>query len=128
MAGNVQAHEVLLLNVMRSVTLTGFAAYAGLMTAGATDTTAGTEVSGSSYARQLVGFTAPASSPSSTNNAADINFPVVTTTGYTVVQITVYDASTAGLLKGYVPTFTGVPIAVGGQARIALGTLIATMD
>src|SRR5687768_13590906 len=128
MAGNTQTRENAILNTMRGTTYTGFTAYAGLLTVAATDTTSGTEVSGSSYARQAIGFGAPSGNPASMSNAAEINFPVVTTSGYSPVQIGVYDASSGGNLVGYVPSFTAVPIAVGGQARIAAGGLVATMD
>lgn len=128
MAGKTQTRENAVLNTMRGTTYTGFNAYAGLLTTAATDTTSGTEVSGSSYARQLAGFGAPSGNPASMSNAAEINFPVVTSSSYAPVQIGIYDASSAGNIVGFVPAFSAVTIAVGGQARIAAGGLVATED
>ena len=127
--GKVQAFEQAVMNVARGTNATGFTAYVGLLSTAATDTTAGTEISGSSYARQLAGFSAPSgSAPSTMSNAAEINFPVATTAGYTIVQVGIYDASTAGTLRAITPSFAGVAIVVGGQARIAAGALQWTED
>lgn len=128
MAGKTQTHEVSVINTLRGTTLTGITSYASLLTAVATDTTTGTEVSGNAYARQLLGLAAPSGSPSSSSNAADINFPAATPAGYSPVQIGVNTAASAGTLVGYVPAFTAVPIAVTGQARIAAGGLVYTED
>lgn len=125
MSGKVRTYEAEVLNVMRNTTLTGFNAYVGLFTVVPTDTAGGTEVTGSSYARQLAGFGLPVDgTPNSIDNDADILFPVVTGSSYTVVSIGLFKAVSGGSVLCYVPSFTGVVIAVGGQARIAAGTLI----
>jgi hypothetical protein len=126
MAGKTQSHEVSVINVLRSTTLTGFAAHVGLFTAAPTDTTAGTEVSGGGYARQLAGLSAPSGSPSQSANASDILFPV-TAAGYTVVAIGLFTASTAGTLVAWAATGS-VVIAAGGQAKIAAGALTVQED
>lgn len=54
----------------------------------------GTEVSGGSYARQTVTFSAP--SNGQTSNTADILFPVASATWGTIVAFALMDASSGG--------------------------------
>lgn len=83
--------------------------YVGLLTAACSDSSAGTEVSGGSYARVAVsrgtsawkgthGTTTGASSGTSgtVSNAAAITFPAPTANWGTVTHFAIYDASTAG--------------------------------
>lgn len=85
--------------------------YVGLLTAACSDSTAGTEVSGGSYARVTVakgdaswkGTHGSATGDSSgTNgtisNAAAVTFPAPTASWGTITHFGVYDASTAGNL------------------------------
>ena len=106
--------------------------YAALLTAVPTTNT-GTglaEVSGSSYARQPI---TASTGWSAISQAADlihdqitnvnaIPFPAVTTTGYTVVGIALYDAVSAGNLREYA-SVTSQAVAVGNQYVIAAGAL-----
>lgn len=125
MSGKVRTFEQAVLNIMRNTAPSVANAYVGLFTVVPTDTTGGTEVTGSSYARQLAGFSAPTeTTPATITNGSDILFPVVTGSSYTVVSIGLFLAVSGGAVLCYVPAFTGVVIAVGGQARIAAGTLI----
>lgn len=106
--------------------------YAALLTAVPTTNT-GTglvEVSGSSYARQPItaatGWSAISQSADlihdEISNVNPISFPAVTTTGYTVVGIAIYDAVTAGNMRDYAAV-TSQAVAVGNQYVIAAGAL-----
>ena len=129
MAGKTTTQEAAVLNVLRATNITAPAnAYVALFTAAPTDTTGGTEVSGSSYARQLAGFSAPTGgSPSSIVNGAEILFPAVTGSGYTVVAFAIMTASSGGSIL-YWGTLTSTAIPVAGQARFAAGALTITED
>ena len=70
--------------------------YVALHTAVPSDGAAGTEVTGSSYARQAVAAAAWTRTGSSMANNAEIAFPAVTATPYTVVGWMLYDAVTSG--------------------------------
>jgi len=97
-----------IVNFMRNVAITGEAAvYVGLFCAASTDEgdlaaldaelKAGTitkEVSGGSYARELVGLAAPSDGVSA--NAADITFTTATGNWGTVTHVALMDALTAG--------------------------------
>lgn len=107
--------------------------YVALLTAVPTTNT-GTglaEVSGSSYARQPItastGWSAISQSADTIHdqisNVNPITFPAVTTTGYTVVGIAVYDALTVGNLWEYT-SVTSQAVAVGNQYVIAAGALV----
>lgn len=129
MAGKTSTQEAAVLNVLRATNITAPAtAYVALFTAAPTDTTAGTEVTGSAYARQAAGFSAPTgNSPSTIVNGAEILFPEVTGSGYTVVAFGIMSASSGGTLL-YWGTLTSTAIPVGGQARFAAGALSITED
>lgn len=89
--------------------------YIGLLTVAPTDSTAGTEVSGSAYARVTVtnslanwagtqgaGTTVASSGTTgTTSNNAIISFPTPTATWGTVVAFGIYDAASAGNLLFY---------------------------
>lgn len=92
---------------------TAFAApaalFVGLLTAGPTDGSAGTEVTGGSYARvsytpnatnwantQASGTTASTGTGGTTSNTGAITFPAPTATWGTITHFAIYDASTAG--------------------------------
>lgn len=105
--------------------------YVALLTAVPTknDGTGLTEVSGSSYARQAVastGWSAIALNADNIHdqitNSAAITYPAVTTTGYTVVGVAVYDAASAGNLLAYA-SVTSQAVAVGNQYQIPAGSL-----
>ncbi len=107
--------------------------YLALLTAVPTknDGTGLTEVSGSSYAREAItsstGWSAISLNADNIHdqisNAAAITFPTVTTTGYTVVGVALYDASTAGNLLAY-GSVTSQAVAVGNAYSLAIGALI----
>lgn len=106
--------------------------YVALLTAVPTknDGTGLTEVSGSSYARQAIassGWSAITLNADNIHdqisNSAAINFPTVTTTGYTVVGYALYDAVTAGNLLEYTAV-TSQAVAVGNAYQIGAGNFI----
>ena len=105
--------------------------YVALLTAVPTknDGTGLTEVSGSSYARQAVASSGWSAISLNADNIHDqvtnsgaITFPAVTATGYTVVGVALYDASTAGNLLFYA-SVTSQAVAVGNQYVIAASAL-----
>lgn len=70
--------------------------YLALYTTDPTDADSGTEVSGGSYARQSVAFTAAAAGV--TANTSDIEFPQATANWGTITHVGIRDAESAGNL------------------------------
>jgi hypothetical protein len=99
--------------------------YLALYTSDPTDADTGTEVSGTSYARQSITFGAP-SNGASTNSAA-IEFPQAGGSWGTVTHIGIRDASTAGNLLYHTPLDASKTIATGDVFRIAVGSLSVTL-
>lgn len=106
--------------------------YVALLTALPTknDGTGLAEVSGSSYARQAVADTAWSAIATAADNLHDqidntaaITFPTVTTTGYTVVGLAIYDALAAGNLLSY-GAVTSQAVAVGNQYSLPAAALL----
>jgi hypothetical protein len=91
----------------------------------------GTEVSGSSYARQPITVASQWSAISlnadnihdQISNSNAITFPVVTGSPYTVVGVGIFDAVTTGNELFYVAV-TSQAVSVGNQYQIAAGALI----
>ena len=99
--------------------------YVALYTSDPTDADTGTEVSGTSYARQSVTFDAP-SNGASTNSAA-VEFPQAGGSWGTITHIGLRDASTAGNLLYHTPLDASKTIATGDVFRIATGSLSVTL-
>jgi hypothetical protein len=99
--------------------------YVALYTSDPTDADTGTEVSGTSYARQAVTFGAP-SNGASTNSAA-VEFPQAGGSWGTVSYIGIRDASTAGNLLYHTALDASKTIATGDVFRIASGSLSVTL-
>jgi hypothetical protein len=111
---------------LRNTSYTSPAApYLALYTSDPTDADAGTEVSGTSYARQAITFGAP-SNGVSTNSAA-IEFPQAGGSWGTVTHIGIRDASTAGNLLFHTPLDASKTIATGDVFRVAIGSLSVTL-
>lgn len=93
--------DALLNHVLRNVTYTSpTTIYVGLYTTMPSDDgTGGVEVSGGSYARQSVTFSAPVSGQVA--NSALVTFPTATADWGTVLGIGLFDASTGGNLLYY---------------------------
>lgn len=70
--------------------------YVALYTTAPSESSAGTEVSGSSYARVQVPTANWTRTVSSVANNTEVVFPAVTTSAYTVVGWAIMDASTTG--------------------------------
>jgi hypothetical protein len=103
--------------------------YVALYTAVPSDTTAGTEVVGSSYVRQAVAAAGWTHTPGSNTvtNAAEVAFAAVTAAPYTVVGWAICDAASGGnqLYWGDCPS---TAMSVGDIPRFAPGALTITED
>lgn len=119
-------------HVFRNVAYTSpTALYVGLFTSTPSDSTAGTEVSGGSYARQTVSFSFTSGDPSSVTNTAQITFPTSTASWGTVTHAGIYDALTSGNFLAYAEltlssdfsTSNPKTIATGDIFRISAGNL-----
>ena len=119
-------------HVFRNVAYTSpTALYVGLFTSTPSDSTAGTEVSGGSYARQSVAFSFTSGDPSSVTNTAQITFPTSTAAWGTVTHAGIYDALTYGNFLAYAEltlssdfsTSNPKTIATGDIFRISAGNL-----
>ncbi len=75
--------------------------YVGLLTATPSDSAAGTEVSGGSYARQVCAFTITGSGIAQALNTSAITFPTATADWGVVGWVGLYDALTSGNLAAY---------------------------
>jgi len=84
----------------------------------------GTEVSGGSYARQLITWTAPVNGQSS--NVADALFPVASAAWGIIVAFGVYDASSGGNLLYFNTLSTPRNVQINDQVRFPMGQLIAS--
>ena len=75
--------------------------YVGLLTAAPSDSAGGTEVSGGSYARQVIAFTITGGGTALAVNTSAITFPTATTDWGTIGWVGIYDALTSGNLVAY---------------------------
>lgn len=101
--------------------------YVALYTVVPSDASAGTEVSGSSYARQAVAAAAWTRTASSISNNAEVAFPAVTGSAYTVVGWAIMDALTTGN-QLYWGDCTSTTMNVGDIPRFAPSALTVTED
>lgn len=90
--------------------------YVALYTVAPTATTGGTEVSGGSYARQLLTSTVPSSG--NTSNSTLLTWPQATALWGTVVAVGIVDALTAGNILYFGPLTT--PKTVGTDDTFTL--------
>jgi len=98
--------------------------YVGLYTVAPSDSSAGTEVSGGSYARQTATFSA--ASGGATSNAANIDFTNMPSA--TVVAIGISDALTSGNLLVWGTLTANKSLDAGDTLRIATGDLDISID
>ena len=99
--------------------------YVALMTVAEDDTgSAGTEVTGGSYARQSATF--DAASSGATQNSSNIDFTGMP--ACTVVGIAVYDASASGNLLVHGTLTANKTLDAGDTLRIATGDLDISID
>ena len=101
------------------------AVYLALYTADPTDADSGTEVSGTSYARQSFTFGAPSNGV--TTNSAAIEFPQAGGSWGTVTHVGIRDALTNGNLLYHTPLDASKTIATGDVFRVASGSLSVTL-
>lgn len=104
--------------------------YAALFTAAPTDAYTsgspdGTEVSGGSYGRVAITFSAAASG--ATSNSGDVTFTTATANWGTIVAFGIFDASTAGNLL-YWNTITNKTVNSGDTAKFTAGDLDVSED
>lgn len=90
-----------------------------LVTAAGSDTTAGTEVTGGSYARQTL--TVGAASAGATSNSADLVFAGMPAA--TVVGVEVWDSAGSPVRLWYGPLAASRTVAAGDELRILAGEL-----
>lgn len=116
-----------ILNLMRNVAWTEFAAYVALFTAAPSDAGGGTEVSGGSYARELAGLSEATGSGGATSNAADITFTTATAAWGTITHIALMDAITAGNMIMWSPVTVEKTVGDGDTYKINAGDLDVTV-
>jgi hypothetical protein len=100
--------------------------YVGLYTTDPGEGNTGTEVSGGSYARVAVTFSAP-SNGVSTNTGA-VTFPTATNTWGTITHIGILDALTSGNLLYYTALDSTRSILSGDIFTISIGNLSVTLE
>jgi len=100
--------------------------YVALYNVAPTDAGGGTEVSGGSYARQAVTFSA--ASGGATSNSADITFPQATADWGTIVAVGILDASTGGNLLAWGALTANKTVNNGDQFKITAGNLTLSVD
>ena len=95
-----------------------------LVTANGDDASAGTEVTGGSYARQTIAFDAAASG--ATQNSGNIDFANMP--ACTVVAVGIFDAASAGNLLVHGTLTANKTLDAGDTLRIATGDLDISID
>jgi hypothetical protein len=100
--------------------------YVGLFTTAPTDTTSGTEVSGGSYARQVLSVST--ASDGVVTSDADVTFPQATASWGTIVALGVHDALSSGNLLMYTDLTTSKTIDDGDILKVSTGSLTVTLD
>lgn len=117
----------LLDHVLRNVSYTSpTTVYVGLYTSDPGDGNTGTEVSGGSYARQILSVTT--ASGGIVTSSADVTFPQATGSWGTVSHIGLLDALTSGNLLMHTPLTTSRAIESGDILKISTGNLTAALD
>jgi hypothetical protein len=117
----------LLDHVLRNVSYTSpTTVYVGLFTADPTDAGTGTEVSGGSYARQILSVTT--ATGGIVTSSADVTFPQATASWGTVSHIGLLDALSSGNLLMHTPLTTSRAIESGDILKISTGNLTASLD
>jgi hypothetical protein len=117
----------LLDHVLRNISYTSpTTVYVGLFTADPTDAGTGTEVSGGSYARQIVSVTT--ATGGIVTSSADVTFPQCTASWGTVSHIGLLDALSSGNLLMHTALTTSRSIETGDVLKISTGSLTASLD
>lgn len=117
----------LLDHVLRNVSYTSpTTVYVGLFTTDPTDAGTGTEVSGGSYARQILSVTT--ASGGIVTSSADITFPQATASWGTISHIGILDQLTSGNLLMHTGLTTSKTIDEGDILKINTNSLTVTLD
>ncbi|WP_422664591.1 phage tail fiber protein [Streptomyces sp.] len=95
-----------------------------LVTAGGSDTVAGTEVTGGSYARQSL--TVGAASSGATSNSADVVFTGMPAT--TVVGVEIWDSAGTPVRLWYGTLAASRTVAAGDELRLVAGSLTLSLS
>jgi hypothetical protein len=98
----------------------------GLYTSDPGDDNSGTEVSGGSYARQIVSVTT--ATDGIVTSSADVTFPQATANWGTISYIGLLDDLTSGNLLMHTPLTTSKTIDEGDIFKVPLGQLTASLD
>lgn len=99
--------------------------YIALYTVAPTDSTAGTEVTGGSYARQAVTMSVTGDTAS---NTAAVEWPEATASWGTVVAAAIMDASTSGNIIAYGALTANKTISSGDVFRFPAGAFDVTLN
>lgn len=106
--------NALINHVFRNAPMTAPATvYVGLFKTDPSDAATGTEVTGGAYARQPVTFAVP--SGGSTNNSAQVTFPVATAVWGLVTHAAIYDSVSGGNMLVFGPLSVNKQIDNGDQ-------------
>lgn len=117
----------LLDHVLRNVSYTSpTTVYVGLYTSDPADDNSGTEVSGGSYARQILSVTT--ASGGIVTSSADVTFPQATASWGTISHLGLLDAITSGNLLMHTALTTSKTIDSGDVLKISTGSLTANLD
>lgn len=117
----------LLDHVLRNVSYTSpTTVYVGLYTSDPQDDNSGTEVSGGSYARQILDVTT--ATGGIVTSDADVTFPQATGNWGTITHIGLLDALSSGNLLMHTPLTTSKLIEIGDILKIPVGSLTAELD
>jgi hypothetical protein len=110
-------------HVYRGVTYTSPAlVYASLYTNNPGEANTGTEVTGGSYARQIVTFTAPTDGVG--NNTTAVVFPTATAAWGTVTHYALHDAPSGGNMLSYAPLASSQVVNSGQVVVFTIGSII----
>lgn len=119
--------NALLDHVLRNVSYTSpTTVYVGLYTSDPGDDNSGTEVSGGSYARQILSVTT--ATGGIVTSSADITFPQATGSWGVISHIGLLDAISSGNLLMHTALTTSKTIESGDVLRISTGDLTAALD
>lgn len=130
MAGSLSnyAENKVLDHVMGKTAFTMPTAYLALYTVAPSDSAAGTEVSGGSYARQAIAANMAAASAGSMANSAQIAFPAATANWGTVVAFAIMDAASAGNMLWWGDLSASKTVNSGDTLVFNTGQLTLTLD
>lgn len=110
------------LNLLRATNFTGITSHLSLYTAAPTASTAGTEVTGGSYARPTCTFSAP--SGGSITHGSDVTFTTPSANWGTILAFGVMDASSAGNLLLF--DSENVLVQSGNTVKFTAGSVIVS--